>query len=126
MEDFFPAVGTVYFCRFIQALVNTRQRRKIDNGIPAEFLPDTHQHVQRLEIGGVAEHIGGFLACNGGEDTGDNAVGFAEIQHKAADNHRGNKMGHVGNCLCDFPESGSGQFIQQMAKIIGKGKLEKQ
>ena len=120
-----PASCTVHIGGFIQGSVHAGKGGKVNDGIPAQFLPDVHRNVQGLEILLVGQQVGG-RETDFREQEGQNAVGTAENDHETADHHGRNEVRHIGDGLHDLLERAGPHFVEKQGKKNGQRETEDQ
>ena len=97
----------------IQLGVYAGQSGQIDDGSPADALPDTHSRINRSEIFGVIHKIGSSSAQRFNQIV-DYAVGWRKHRNQDGnDNHCGNKMRQIGDGLSDFLERAILKLVEQ-------------
>ena len=98
MNDLLETVGTVNPGCLILVLVNAGERGQVDDGVPADRLPDLGDDIDRPVIGRIHQPVLPRSA-KGGDQIGDQAVLLAVHTDQCAGDDHGDEVGHIGDRL---------------------------
>ena len=111
MDCLLETIGAVHFGCFIQFHIDTRHCRKVQDGSPAQSLPDTGNDINRREPGSFLDKRN-LLPAQGFDHGVDRACQrYHFLDHTGYDNH-GNKVRQIGNGLHELLPLQISDFIQ--------------
>ena len=122
MHDLLDAVRAVDGGGFIQFRVDIGHRAQINDGVVSHALPQRRRNIQRAEPFRLGKK-GDALIDNAQMEQRlvKNARAGKQALHHAHHDHRGKKIGHVGNRLHHALEAGIAQFIENQRQQDGRG-----
>lgn len=123
LKHLLPAAGTVHFRRLIQGRIDIGNGRQINDGAPANPLPDGGRGIDGAEPF-RQPHERNRLAAEVGDDMVDQAVHRQKIHQHPDNNDNGNEMGNIRNGLYGPLKDPMSHLVQHQGQHDGGGKYE--
>src|SRR5439155_10575314 len=101
VEGALKTVGTVHYGGLVQVGAHASDSCQVDDGSPADLLPDAAENEQREKGGGRAQDLEGRQAVVGEDVCDESEVDREHIEDQPADNHPGDEVGEVADRLDD-------------------------
>src|SRR5699024_7982357 len=125
MQALLELVGAVQTGGLVQFGVDTRHGGQVEDGAPADALPDAADNEDRREVLRQRDE-GGGLAAHRFDQVVDGAVGRQQFaDHTGDDNHR-DEVGQVGDGLNDLLELGAADLVEQQREDQGQREADDQ
>ena len=112
VEDALENSGAVHLGRLIQGGVDAGKRGQVDDGPPSGFLPDAAGHIDGAE----GACLGQEIDLGPGDQVDEAAGGRKEDAQHAADDHGGDKVRRVDDCLHGALEAFEAELVERKAQ----------